>query len=244
MMDKFDIKDYFNYSIAGLLWVVIILKFLDVSSIYKFEELTKVLQIQNSGILITISLLFGTYILGNILRFTEKLIICITDLFYGDIYSCALRTDSDMYLKGSKKLKIAKLGLRYMLFNKKPLGIGFNSSLEIEKNLKDLKIYNKSKKNQHIMCETFLLLNYSDLKYNRLKNLKNLYESISFPFFIIMIWIANEVKKSNDFNCYCKSIIFLIIILVVIKFIDRYRYLKSNFIKDIYRYFLFIKKKN
>jgi hypothetical protein len=244
MTDKFDIKDYFNYSISGFLWILIIVKFLDLSLIYKFEDLKNILQGQNTGIYIIFSLFFVAYILGNILRFTEKIIIFIADFMFGDFYSNALYSDKKLYLNLNRKEKLDKLGLCYLLFKKTPLRIGESSSQNIESNLIQFKIDNKNKKSQHIWSETYLLMNYPNLKYERLKNLKNLYESISFPFFVILIWISIVLIQNTNIGWYCKSLILLLLVLILFMFIDRYRYLKSNYIKDIYRYFLFERRNN
>ncbi len=243
MTDKFDIKDYFNYSIAGLLWLVIIFKFLDMTSIFKFNELFKFNQMNNAGIFITLLLLLGTFIIGNLLRFTENVIILITSKLYGDFFSSALCTDRDKYLNSNARTQIQKLGLRYYLFKKKPLGIGRKASAEIEKNLDSLKILNESKKNQFLMSETYLIMNYTNLRFERLKNLKNFYESISFPLFVLTIWICNIIICTENLEWHFKSFTILIILFVIYRFVDRYRYLKSNYIKDIYRYFLFDMKK-
>lgn len=239
MADKFDIKDYFNYSISGLLWIIIIISFLDLSSIISNEKLLELNKLNNSGIYITLILLFGSYLIGNLFRFTEMVIIFITNKLYGDFYSTALCTDRDKYLKSKPTEQNSKFGLFYYCFKKKPLCIGKKVSKKIEENLKELNIFNKFKKNQYLMSETYLTMNYTNLKYERLKNLKNLYESTSLPIFIISLWISIIVVCSNNIDWYFKAILISIIILIVYKFIDRYRYLKSNYIKDIYRYFLF-----
>jgi len=244
MTDKFDIKDYFNYSISGLLWIIIIIKFLDLSSIIEIEKLFELNQLNNSGFFITLILLFGSYLIGNLFRFTEKVIIFLTNKLYGDFYSSALCTDRNKYLNSEPKEQISKLGLFYFCFKKKPLCIGEKVSEKIEENLKKINVFNKFKKNQYLMCETYLIMNYTNLKYERLKNLKNLYESISLPIFIISLWISELVVYSNNIAWYIKILLIAIILLIVYKFIDRYRYLKSNYIKDIYRYFLFEMKKN
>ena len=239
MTDKFDIKDYFNYSISGLLWIIIIIKFLELTSIIGIEKLVELNKLNNSGIYIMLILLFGSYLIGNLFRFTEKVIMFITNKFYGDFYSSALCTDRNKYLESKPKEQISKLGLFYYCFKKKPLGIGQKSSEKIEENLKIINVFNKSKKNQYLMSETYLIMNYTNLKYERLKNLKNLYESISLPLLIISFWISRLVVCSNNIAWYFKTLLIAIILLIVYKFIDRYRYLKSNYIKDIYRYFLF-----
>jgi len=244
MTDKFDIKDYFNYSISGLLWLVIIFKLLDMTCILEVEDVFKFNQLNNSGLYITLILLLGTYIIGNLFRFTEKVIIFITNKLYGDFYSSALCTDRNKYLKSNAKTQILRLGLCYYLFKKKPLGIGKSASTEIEKNLEKLKILNRSKKNQYLMSETYLVMNYSKLKYERLKNLKNFYESISFPLFVLTFWLSNAVICTERFEWYFKKIFMLVILFIIYQFVDRYRYLKSNYIKDIYRYFLFEMNKN
>lgn len=244
MTDKFDIKDYFNYSISGLLWLVIIIKLLDMTSILGFDDLLKFNQLDNSGIFITLVLLFGTYLIGNLFRFTEKVIIFITNKLYGDFYSSALCTDRNKYLKSNSKVQISKLGLCYYFFKKKPLGIGKSVSTEIEKNLDSLKILNNSKKNQYLMSETYLVMNYSNLKYERLKNLKNFYESISFPLFVLTSWFCNIIICSDNLEWSVKTLTLLFVLFILYRFVDRYRYLKSNYIKDIYRYFLFEMKKN
>lgn len=239
MTDKFSIKDYFNYSISGFLWILILLKFLDISSIYSSGEFKEANNFPNSGIYFTISLLFVAYILGNILRFSELFLIFLTEILYGDLYSTALCSDIDTNLKESTKVKLKVFGLCHYLFKKKPLGIGLSASILIENNLKQLNIYKKSKKNQHLMCETYLLMKYSKLKYERLKNLKNFYESISFPLFVIVFWISIQVIGACCLEWYYKSAILILLLITVFQFIIRYKYLKSNYIKDIYRYFLF-----
>ena len=108
MTDKFDIKDYFNYSISGLLWIIIIIKFLDLSSIIEIEKLFELNQLNNSG----------SYLIGNLFRFTEKVIIFLTNKLYGDFYSSALCTDRNKYLNSEPKEQISKLGLFYFCFKK------------------------------------------------------------------------------------------------------------------------------
>jgi len=245
MTDKFDIKDYFNYSISGLLWIIIIIIFLDLTTIIDTEKLFELNQLNNSGIFITLILLFGSYLIGSLFRFTEKVIVFLTNKLYGDFYSSALCIDRDKYLKSKPKEQISKLGLFYYFFKKKPLGIGGKASKRIEGNLKKLNIFNKSKKkNQYLMSETYLIMNYDNLRYERLKNLKNFFESISLPIFIISFWVSRIIVCSDTIEWFFKTLLIAIILLVNYKFIDRYRYLKSNYIKDIYRYFLFEIKQN
>lgn len=239
MTDKFDIKDYLNYSISGFLWILILLKFLDMTAIYKIDDLYKILQKENIEIYIVVLLLFGSYLIGNIFRFTDFLIIIISRILFGDLYSSALCTDRDYCDKDQRKEGLKKLGLYFYIFNKKPLGIGLTSSKEIESNLKQLKIFNKSKLNQLITCEAYLIMNYTNLKFLRLKDLKNLYESISFPFFIIMYWLISFAISQNGISLLLKITIIILLTIITVMFIDRYRFLKSNYIKDVYRYFIF-----
>ncbi|MDP4208917.1 MAG: hypothetical protein Q8928_08900 [Bacteroidota bacterium] len=244
MTDKFDIKDYINYSISGLIWILIITKYLISVSVLQKDIVIEFLKTQNAVVYVTILLLLGSYILGNLLRFTEKILIGIANLLWGDLYSSALFEDREKYTKASCREKILKLGLCFYLFNKKPLAIGKKSSNAIETNLNKLKINNSSKKNQHILSETYLLLNYSNLKYQRLKDLKNLYESISFPFFIVITWGILNLIYNDSIMWYNKSFIILLLIYIVCQFISRYKFLKANYIKDVYRYFLFYEEKD
>ena len=243
MSGKFDIKDYFNYSISGLLWILLLLLFLISTSILSVETLFNFNHLNNSGLLISLMLVFGSYIVGNLLRFTEKILQLITNVLYGNQYYTALVTDRNKCLDQKPKEKISKLGILYLIFQKKPLSIGEQSSIEIEKNLKNLKIFSNKKKNQYLMSETYLIINFSNLRYERLKNLKNLYESISLPIIISLLW-ATQFIFTTILIWYLKYFLIAAIILVLYKFIDRYRYLRSNYVKDIYRYFLFIESKN
>lgn len=240
MTDKFDIKDYFNYSISGILWLVIIIKFLLEISILKTDDVFRFSQINNADIYIVLIALFGSYILGNLLRFTEGLLLFIVKIFYGDLYETALKSDRDKYKTIKEKNKA--FGLSFALFKKEPLCIGGRSSIIIEGNLKVLKIFNGSKKNQHIMCESFLDMKFSKLNFQRLKNLKNFYESMSFPLFVITIWISYSLLCNNSVDCLMKIIVITILLYIACRFVDRYRFLKSNYIKNVYRYFVFLEK--
>jgi hypothetical protein len=241
MTDKLDVKDYLNYSISGFLWFVIIILILFQSQILTSGYINQFLKIPNSIIIVTVIVFVSSYILGNIFRFTDIFIISLTKLFYGDLYYSALITDRDKYLTSKPIIKIKKLGLLFYFFHIKTISIGSKSSKQIEQNLVKLNILNNSKKNQHIMAETFLILRFSNLKYERQKNLANFYESLSFPLLSCISILLYLTVNYVGFSLFWKSFYSLALLGIMIQFIRRYKFLQANYIKDVYRYFIFDK---
>lgn len=241
MYDKLGLRDYLNYSISGLLWLFIVLYFLLSIKMLKLDDLQSLNKLENSAIYVTLILLVGTYLIGNLLRFSELLLKFLLGLFWGNPHYWALKTDKNRRKDSSWK-KNGALS-KFKKFRQKQLSIGLQYSGKIEPNLKKLNIFNKKKENQFIMAETYLLLNYNSLKFMRLRDLKNFYESISLPFFIICFIINYEFFKIYDISLIQNiSITCLITLIITYKFVDRYRFLLSNYIKDVYRYFLFLPK--
>lgn len=241
MYDKLDLRDYLNYSISGLLWLLIFIYLSISTKILKPDDLLNFSKFENSAIYVTTILLVGTYLIGNILRFSEKSFKLLIKFVWGDPYYWALVTDKKLS-KNSGWKKNGALS-KFKIIRKKQLSIELNYSNKIEQTLKNLDIFNENnKKNQFIMAETYILLNYNTLKFMRLRDLKNLYESISLPFFLFCFIINYEFFKYH--NLFSINIIFIFITLIIVcEYIDRYRFLYSNYIKDVYRYFLFLPTK-
>jgi hypothetical protein len=141
-----------------------------------------------------ISVFFGGYLVGNILRFTDCVISYLNQLLFGDPYSYALQPDK----KEVKKTK--KLGIIGKLCNSKNYSIGREISLSIIAKLEHLHLKMDNKKDQYILVECFLSQKVENKKANRLNELKNFYDSISAPFFSILLILLFEVAV-GEFAC-------------------------------------------
>lgn len=234
MNSQFSLKDYLNYTISGILWMTILLYLLFKLNIISSDMIFSIILKADSNIFGFTIVFFGGYLMGNILRFTDCATRYLNKLLFGDPYSYALQPDK----VNAKKSK--KLGLIGNWCNSKNYSIGKKKSVEIIEKLKYLDLKLDNNKDQYILLECFLGQTIENKKANRMNELKNFYDSISAPVFAILILLLCEITVSNvDFIH--KIIICILILMIWYNFMDRYRFLYSNYIKETYRNLLFIK---
>ncbi|MCK5510383.1 hypothetical protein KAI65_02470 [Candidatus Parcubacteria bacterium] len=237
MNGKFSSKDYLAYVFAGILWIIIILYFFYKIRIINYGMIIKINNIQYSYIYVTIFLLFSSYLIGHLLRFTKIILIFLGRILYGNPFYWILATDKNNKKNCTRK----KFGLFQKLTNKKRNAISINKrcSKLIEENLKKLNIFDEQKIVQFNMATVYLDLQYDSLIYVRLKDLKYYYQSIFAPFVVTCCIFIYEIFYI-DINFIYKILFLLIIALIINKFIIRYNTLFTGYIKMVYRYFLFL----
>lgn len=239
-MEKFEFEDYLNYTISGILWIVGIWFLISEMSEMKFPNFQK-LQMDTAGAIV---LFFSGYTVGNIMRPTHEIIKKISEKIWGDFYEQAL------YKSYYEEEGILKL---YSLKG--------NTSKKIKKNLEkldmirlgkekveEIKKLQKSSEEQYLLMETYIELKQIPSKRNRVKNLMNFFESIHLP--INLMWFNLTIYFLNRTSLITKSeeeilipvelfFIFLGFFSTNYLMLDRYKYLKSNLIKETYRIFFY-----
>lgn len=224
-MENFNLKDVLNYIISGYLWVM----FLVYLPFVPLEQSILVPEGATEILLLTMA----SYFVGNIFRITDKWVIKVFDYLFGDLYYCALHTDRS-------KDKYGKLGQSND--GKHIKSLGDRVSKQINDKLKSLELFSEFKKNQFLLTETYVAMKYSSEKVARLKDLHNLFESILLPSFLLIVrFIIYLIEQ-----IICASVNFSqIVCLGILCFAyycasRRYLYLKANYIKEVYKTFLFV----
>lgn len=227
-MENFNIKDVLNYIISGYLWIVFLvqLPFMSLNqSILVPKEATEFLL-----------LTMACYFVGNVFRVTDVCVIKTFDFLFGDLYQCALHPDKLEVLK-KKNGKIGCLNN-----GKYTKSLGDKVAMRINDKLIHLELYSSYKKNQFLLTETYVATKYKSEKAIRLKDLYNFFESLLLPSLLLLIQFAaylgaqvlNGNSVANQIGC------FVVLCFAYCFAAYRYRYLKSNFIKEMYKIFLFI----
>jgi len=227
-MESFNVKDVLNYIISGYLWIVFLvhLPFMSLNqSILVPKEASEIL-----------FLTVACYFVGNVFRVTDVCVIKISDFLFGDLYQCALYPDKSVLLEKNNGM----LGC----FNngKHTKSIGDKVSTRINEKLTELKLYSSYKKNQFLLTETYVATKHKSEKVIRLKDLHNFFESLLLPSLLLLIQIAVYLviqvscanSIANQIGC------FLVLCTAYGLAAYRYRYLKFNFIKEIYKTVLFV----
>jgi len=227
-MESFNVKDILNYIISGYLWIVFLvqLPFMTLNqSILVPKEATEILL-----------LTMACYFVGNVFRVTDVCVIKIFDFLFGDLYQCALHPDKLEALKQ----KNGKIG--FLNNGKHTKSLGDKVATRINEKLIKLELYSNYKKNQFLLTETYVATKYKSEKVIRLKDLHNFFESLLLPSLLLLTQFAIYLVAqgvcgnsiANQIGC------FLVLCITYFLAAYRYRYLKSNFIKEIYKTFLFI----
>ncbi|MEI6748982.1 MAG: hypothetical protein WCM93_07460 [Bacteroidota bacterium] len=250
MESKFEFKDYMNNILSGLLWETSIIMI-----VYLFNpEITAKIDwvfIKDFQVVLLSLLIVIAFFFGIILRATEFLIIKLHRWFFGDPYYNVLCINHP-------QMEI-KTGVFYSLpcFKKKLKCLDFNICKGVVHKLKELidrtkdpineknvesdfycNEFNSNKtsslRNLGIMAERYLMLKGIEGPYIRFKDIKNFFESVSFPLFLSLVLAKWTLFTS--FNC---CLYFLILAVIFILFLLRYNYYFRNYVKDVYRFIFF-----
>lgn len=232
MSSQFPIKDYLNYTISGVLWMVFLGYILRQLDIISDVSISNFIQQKNISLLGFVIVFFGGYTLGNILRFTDHIIRWLNEHLFGNPYYYAIFQDKNLLIENKS------LGWIGNINKSKILSLGKRNSELIEIRLAKYGLLKKDKKAQYLLAENFLSSKMSCKKAERMNDLKNFYDSISASVLAIFISLLFETLKSS-LCCYVKILIFVITLIIIYQFVARYRFLFSNFIKETYRCFLF-----
>ncbi len=239
MWDRFGFKDYLNYIFSGFLWIIVfILGYQTIGELFENFPINRFRFVNINNTLLVLFILFASYIIGNIFRSTDKLVNYIMIRIWGDLYQQALYHDREKLINNKET---GDLGI--LTKNKRNTSLGKKISKQIQQKIDMLDIQNISKKNQLIMAETFLNNYCLNKKYIRLKDMANLYESIILP--IVFICILVTIRKYINFPR-LEYILFeiAVTIMILIFLFTRYKYLKLNYIKEVYRNIFVVFKEN
>lgn len=254
MESKFEFKDIMNSILSGLLWETAIIMMVYLAN-PQIVELINWEFIQNSNVVIFTLLIITAFLLGIILRGFEKPFTTLYKCVFGSPYNMTLyvpkkstkpqaeKSDCKLFENWIKPARLNKRISKTIRTNLCKLDLiqGFendsdDSSDDQTEPCENVKDTGQSIVNIGIMAERYLMLNKIDGTFGRFKDIKNLFESISFPLFLTLI-LAKWVFF-NEANCF---LYFLILVILYILFILRYNYYYRNYVKDIFRMIYFAK---
>ena len=263
MENKFEFKDLMNNVISGILWEtsILMIVFLCKPEVIAQIAIEKISEF--TAVLFTLLIILA-FILGIILRGFEQPFICFYKCLFGTPYNKALKVIDDKAHEDKIKRTKCKYACWFihclLKCIKKKLSlkhrrIGFaNSEIIIEK-LQKLKIYpppnsplTSTESNQSIlaenydhsltdagiMAERYLIINKIEGPYLRFKDLKNFFESVSFPLFLSLV--LAKWTLFDSMNC---CLYFFLVVVFYILFLLRYDYYYRNYVKDIFRLMFF-----
>jgi len=248
MENKFEFKDLINNILSGLLWEISIIMIVCLVN----PEIVKNIDwefIRSFNVSLFTFLIVFAFLLGIILRGTERPLTKLYHWLFGDPYYNVM-----LWEHPNKKKNI---GFFYSIpsFEMKLKCLDKNVCNEVEIKLYRLKILSKvpsgeenneytlicpnpekkpSLRNIGIMAERYLMYKKVEGPFIRFKDIKNLFESISFPLFLTLILAKWTLFTSMDCCSY-----FLILVVIFIFFILRYNYYYRNYVKDVFRMIFF-----
>jgi len=251
MDTKFEFKDIMNNIIAGLLWeaAIVMIVYLINPEIIKQIDLAIVKDF--IAVIFTLALIFA-FVLGIILRGLEYPFLKTYRYLFGDPYYLVFKPEKDAIKE--------KIGIFYSISKfEKQLG-RFDSEIGavIKTKLKSIGIIHQNpptisseerilssgnQKNKKelalrdigILAERYLMVNNIVGPFTRFKDLKNFFESVSFPLFLSLIMAKWVLFPSV---CFCWYFIALLVLFLL--FVRRYDYYMRNYVKDIFRFIFFV----
>jgi len=250
MESKFEFKDLMNNILSGLLWeasIVMIVYLVYPETLMMMDWKT----IKDFDVVLFTLLIVFAFILGIVLRGFEKPFTCIYRYIFGDAYFLVLEPEIEGKGKNNKigifysipKFKVILERLDIATCNvikEKLFNLGILANLSGSTSSKDLNcnfpLTTRKLRNIGIMSERYLIFNKIDGSYLRFKDLKNFFESVSFPLFLTLV-----LAKWTIFCNVCSCWYFLFVILIFILFILRYDYYMRNYVKDVFRLIFFAK---
>jgi hypothetical protein len=231
--NNFDIRDFFNNIIAGTLWLVLLCQF---DTLYFGGTLIPWhLNILGGGSFLWPLIIIVVFLLGLFLRSLEFIPKKIFELCFGDPIDYVLKKNE------SKDIRIRILrfprGKRMCLHEKIRDEVDWFLKWKIGKELK--LDYNKL-----IYIEYFNSNTNQTHIYDRIKNHKNLMESIMLPEILNAGFILWQWTNKMTFLCSDKGNIALFVILMLLNLwvvFNRYDYYKTEYCRQVFRSVLELK---
>ncbi len=251
MENKFEFKDLMNNILSGFLWETSI-----VMIVYLVNpEIIKTIDwgiVKDFNVILFTLLIVFAFILGIILRGFEKPLTSIYKHLFGDAYYLAIKPEIEgkdknigvFYSIPQFRVNLGRLDRNiYKVIEDKMLKIGIISKTTVNDSKEDLidNFPNTSSKKEKchlrnigIMAERYLMIKKIEGPYIRFKDIKNFFESVSFPLFFSLI-LAKWALFSS-FSCF---FYFLGVVIIFVIFILRYDYYFRNYVKDVFRLIFF-----
>jgi len=237
MSDKFDVKDFFNYMIAGMLWLLLFWQIDDVFNCrHFFFRLSHTAFFRNDFAAGVLSLVIS-FVIGILLRPLQWIPVCIFNIFWGKpidwvLERKAIKPDCIQKLNWAKKAKkefIRKIKY-FVCFDNEPLSEDEIASVNRYFNLVSAKIDAPKDRLNHIETRLWLEQPRVPLIFDKMKNYQNLVESIMTPV------LANVgILLFDRMHCLCLLLRILLFVVVVLSIFNCYKYHKSEYYKGVFR---------
>jgi len=247
MSDKFDVKDFFNYLIAGILWLLLFWQIDDVFNRgHFFSHLSQSVFFENDIAAGVFSLVIA-FVTGVLLRPMQALPICVFNVIEGKpigwvlgyknnkiplfqrMRSSLLRGAVKIPCIGEKIKEILNKFFYFLCLDKNPLSEDEIASVKRYFNLESDEI--DDPKGRLDTIETRLRLEYPQIPliFDKMKNYQNLVESIMTP---TLANIGILLFDRTHLPCRLKILLFVVAALATF---NCYQYYKSEYYKGVFR---------